>query len=300
MAFTQPFPAPAKMIKLLMIHGYTQSGPLFNMKTKALEKQLKKAFASTGGVELVYPTGPLAIQPADIPNYSGDPTNIKSVPEGLDVYGWWVRRGDAEPYTYEGMETGLGRIAETLQKQGPFDGVLGFSQGGSLAGMVAGLLEEGRKEAFDAAEGQSKKGGMPFPASFNPTMQGPIHPQLRFAISYSGFGATTNPLYAAFYSPKIKTPMLHFLGSVDTIVEEARSLRLVNSCEDRDKEGPDRRVIYHPGGHFIPNAQKPYGDAVIKFVRECMGWDDQGAGVHSTETKSIQNDERAEDMVVPF
>ncbi|KAG4415009.1 hypothetical protein IFR04_011830, partial [Cadophora malorum] len=33
-----------RKLKILMLHGYTQSGPLFHAKTRALEKLLTKSF----------------------------------------------------------------------------------------------------------------------------------------------------------------------------------------------------------------------------------------------------------------
>lgn len=152
------------------------------------------------------------------------------------------------------------QIAATLQRDGPFAGVIGFSQGGCAAGMVASLLEPGRRAAFDAAErGGGGGGGIAYPAAFAELR----HPPLRFAVSYSGFGAP-HELYRAFYEPKIATPMVHFVGSLDTVVEEERSLRLVRSCE-----GPER-VVYHPGGHFLPT-QKQYISALAGFIQETCG-----------------------------
>jgi len=144
-----------------------------------------------------------------------------------------------------------------LDAEGPFVGVVGFSQGGCAAGMVASLLEAGRREAFRKAEG---KGGMPYPESFAELR----HPPLRFAVSYSGFGAP-HGLYRAFYEPKIGTPMVHFIGSLDTVVDEARSRRLVDAC---DAGGRDR-VVYHPGGHFLPT-QKQFLNVLIGFIQESI------------------------------
>lgn len=265
-----------------MLHGYTQSGPLFRAKTRALEKSLLKYFpAPTYALSLHYPTAPINIKPADLPGF--DPTTSTSdgrfdssvTAESTDAWGWWVRKGEREPYTYDGMETGFARVAEVLKTEGPFDGVIGFSQGGALAGMVASLLETGRKEAFERAQAE---GGMAYPSSFLEEDTGyvegdTIHAPLRFAVSYSGFGASTNPLYQAFYEPKIATPMLHFLGQVDTVVEEARSLRLVDACVEGRGEG-DKRVVYHPGGHFLPSSQKQYVAALAAFMMETMGWDE--------------------------
>lgn len=297
---TNATPTPDRKLKILMLHGYTQSGRMFEIKTKALKKSLEKHFPPApkpghlkdypGGLELVYPTAPLKLDVKDIPGFDVD--GDKESPE---AYGWWRRKGEGEPYTYEGMEMGLASIARILQDEGPFDAALGFSQGGAAAGMVASLLESGRREAFEAAQ---CKGGMRYPDSFTQDsgfIEEAVHPPLKFAVSYSGFGASTHPLYQAFYIPKITTPMCHFLGSVDTVVEEARSLRLVDACvQGRGSEGGVQRVIYHPGGHFLPSSQKQYVAALVAFIREVLGEDGRAGDANGKQ------EERAEDMDVPF
>jgi hypothetical protein len=287
-----------RKLKILMLHGFTQTGRLFEIKTKALKKALEKSFPAApkpghlsqypGGIELHYPTAPIRLDVTDIPGFDVDGDK-----ENPEAFSWWRRKGDFEPYVYAGMEEGLAKIAEVLQEDGPFDGVLGFSQGGAAAGMVASLLEDGRRQAFESAQG---KGGMRYPDSFTRDsgfIEEAVHPPLKFAVSYSGFGASTHELYQAFYVPKIQTPMLHFLGSVDTVVSEERSLRLVDACVDgRGKEGGCQRVVYHPGGHFLPSSQKQYVAALVAFIKEAIG-EDQHLKVDKVE-------ERAEDMDVPF
>jgi pimeloyl-ACP methyl ester carboxylesterase len=287
-----------RTLKILMLHGFTQTGHLFEIKTKALKKALEKSLPPRpkpghlkqypGGIELHYPTAPIRLDVSDKPGFDFDASK-----EQPDAFGWWRRKGDAEPYVYVGMEQGLATIAQALQDQGPFDGVLGFSQGGAAAGMVASLLEEGRREAFEAAQ---EKGGMRFPDSFTTDsgfIEEVVHPPLKFAVSYSGFGASTNALYQAFYAPKIQTPMLHFLGTVDTVVSEERSLRLVDACVDgRGREGGVERVVYHPGGHFLPSSQRQYVAALVAFIREAIG--------ESGESTDQEVEERVEDMDVPF
>lgn len=261
-----------------MLHGYTQSGPLFQAKTGALRKTLQKSFPA--GCELVYPTAPLRLTPADESFLAGAAKEGEDGErEEIDAWAWWRRKGDGEPYTYEGIETGLGTIADVLKAQGPFDGVVGFSQGGACAAMVASLLEPGRREAFEA---KTVEGGMRFPESF----EGEIHPPLKFAVSYSGFAARGMNPYHAFYEPKIKTKVLHFLGTQDVVVEEKRSLALVEACEHRE----DKYVVYHPGGHFLPSTQKASVNALIGFIKEVM----QG------EEGAKKEEESVEDMDVPF
>lgn len=282
-----------------MLHGFTQNGHLFEIKTKALKKSLEKAFpaapkpghlhAYPGGIELHYPTAPIKLDVTDIPGFEVD--GDKESPE---AYGWWRRKGDGEPFVYVGIEMGLAKMAEVMRAEGPFDGVVGFSQGGAAAGMLASLLEPGRRNAFEQAQA---RGGMRFPDTFTQDsgfIEENAHPTLKFAVSYSGFAANTSELYKAFYEPKIATPMLHFLGSVDTVVSEERSLRLVDACVDgRGKTGGVDRLVYHPGGHFLPSSQKQYVAALVAFIREAVG---EGAD----KTGRTKEEESVEDMNVPF
>lgn len=272
-------PPPSRPIKILWLHGFTQSGTLFQAKTGALRKTLAKSFPA--GITLSFPTAPLRLSPTDVPFLHGEEKNDGREEEEVDAWAWWRRKGDSGPYTYAGLEEGLGRIAEVLRTEGPFDGVIGFSQGGAAAAMVASLLEPGRREAFERFQ---KDGGMRYPSSFEDGKEGCIHPPLKFAVSYSGFMAQGQNPYHAFYEPKIKTPVLHFLGSLDTVVEESKSLALVEACEE--SEG---RVVYHPGGHFLPSTQKASVNALIGFIKDIL---------HRAE--GPKDEESVEDMDVPF
>lgn len=285
-------------LRILMLHGFTQSGPLFEIKTKALKKSLDKAFPAApkpghlksypGGLEFVYPTAPMKLSYTDIPGGVAEPEDLRD-----EAYGWWKRKGDSEPYLYDGLEEGLEAIAQILREEGPFDGVIGFSQGGSAAGMLAALLEPGRREAFEALEA---KGGMSFPKSFvgQEGADSVVHPQMKFTVSYSGFGASRHPMYRAFYEPKITTPMQHFIGSVDTVVSEERAMQLVDSCvEGKGRDGGVSRVVFHPGGHFLPT-QKASIAPLIAFIREIA------EGNAATANGSAKKEESVEDMDVPF
>ncbi|GES65365.1 dihydrofolate reductase [Aspergillus terreus] len=272
-------------LKLLCLHGYTQSGPLFHAKSRALIKHITKAFPSHD-VSTHYPTGPLRLNPADIPGYEpAQPTQeggstAEDTETKLDAFAWYRRSNTADPPLYVGLEDGLAAVAEVLRTEGPFDGVIGFSQGACMAAMVASLLEPGRRAAFEKfAEDQ----GMPFPAAF----EGLAHPPFRFALCYSGF-RSPGARYRGFYeSPPVQTPVLHVLGTLDAVVDEGRSRSLIEACAgDPEKEG---KVVWHPGGHFLPS-QRPYLDAAVRFIREAM---EGGAGKKDDE-------EDVRDMELPF
>lgn len=292
-------------LRILMLHGFTQSGPLFQIKTKALLKLLHKAFppapapghlkSHPGGVELIYPTAPMKLSPEDVPSLIADSTEDGNGGLRDEAYGWWTRENDSEPYQYRGLDNGLAAIAAVLREEGPFDGVVGFSQGGCAAGMVTALLEDGRKEAFNRH--YAAQGGYCFPESFLGEEKGStVHPAFKFAVSYSGFGASRMQQYRAFYEPKIVTPMMHFIGSVDTVVSEERSLQLVNDCVGGEEAGNGGRVVRHPGGHFLPTS-KTSVVPLVAFIREVMNGQ---AGSENSHGGAEKEEESVEDMDVPF
>ncbi|KAL2056004.1 hypothetical protein ABVK25_003646 [Lepraria finkii] len=58
-------------LKILMLHGFTQSSSLFNAKTRALHKALTKAFPPTHyTLSLTYPCAPHKLPLADIPDFN--------------------------------------------------------------------------------------------------------------------------------------------------------------------------------------------------------------------------------------
>jgi len=282
-----------------MLHGFTQNPTLFHAKTRALHKTLSKTLPpSKYSLHLSYLVAPHKLASADLPGYNPDALDT-SLEEAPEAYGWWRRKdhdvrgppphtvqGSGTEIVYEGLPLAMEQIAQCIREEGPFDGVVGFSQGAACGAMVASLLEGVRRlDAFRRAE---KEGGIAYPASFlekgiagiGGFVQGP----LKFAVLYSGFVAPGRK-YAAFYEPKIRTAVLNVLGQVDVVVEEERGRQLVEACE-----GGEGRVVIHPGGHFVPS-QKAWLDAVVGFVKECV----EGGG-----EKKGKEEESVEDMNVPF
>ena len=82
---------------------------------------------------------------------------------------------------------------------------------------------------------------------------------LKFAVVYSGFFAPPAEL-AWLYEPRISTPTLQFIGSLDTVVDEGRSRGLVDRCDDPV-------VVVHPGGHYVP-VSKEWTMPLVGFIRE--------------------------------
>lgn len=238
-------------MNLLFLHGYTQSGPSFSAKTKAVQKSITKAFPHT---TLHFPTAPIKLNLADIPGALA-PSATDTDPE---AYAWWRR--DEVTGEYVGLPDTLAFLSTYLDTHGPFTGVVGFSQGAAMAAILASVLEgrDGGVEGWNSS-----------------------HPPLKFAVCYSGFRAPRER-YEGFYTPKIATPVLHVIGSLDTLVEEERTLALVRACE-----GGEKRMLYHPGGHYVPVSKSVVG-ALVGFIRSCV------------EDKKEELVVGAEDMAVPF
>ena len=190
--------------------------------------------------KLIYPTGPHRLKPSDIPGYQ--PPEGKSLEdmdeEQTDNWGWFRR--DEATGSYRGFDEGMLRVAETIKENDGVDGVIGFSQGGAMAALVAAALEADARPVPQALEAEDSWA--------NQLREANGGKALRFAVVYSGFVARDEALEwmyeggGAGAEAGIQTPSLHFIGGLDTVVDEDRSRGLAEKCrQDRT------RVIVHPG-----------------------------------------------------
>ena len=198
--------APRRKLRLLCLHGYHGSAETLRSQMRALFEGLDSL------VELVCIDAPSLAQ--------GD-------------FGWWHAVQDARAPAredpglgsaarhYKGWERSRDALVACFQRQGPFDGVFGFSQGAALTGLLVGLR---------APDGR-------------PTPEHPL--AFRFAVLVSGF-PSNDPSHGALYASResYALPSLHLVGRADGIVppRDTRALaaRFVNPL-----------VVEHDGGHVI-------------------------------------------------
>ena len=105
------------VMRILVLHGYSGNGSWQQKKDRRLQKLL-----SAYGVRLHYAHGPLQLAPFSA--------------EGLQRrLSWWsINRDDSWPRM-------LTYLLEVFRSDGPFDGVMGYSQGAAVAGgLVAEML----------------------------------------------------------------------------------------------------------------------------------------------------------------
>ncbi|KAG6012840.1 hypothetical protein E4U54_007274 [Claviceps lovelessii] len=255
-------------IKILMLHGFTQSGPLFHAKTRALEKLLTKVLSPLSLTpQLIYPTAPNRLVLQDIPGYvpSGE-DHVHDHDDNYqpDTWAWW-RRDDASG-TYTLLEEGMTTIAHAIAEADGIDGICGFSQGAAAAGLVAAALEPTRAVPSPAREeDEGDKEAAAAARWVRRLREANRGRAVKFAVSYSGFWAPVASLQF-LYEPRIQTPMLHYVGSLDTVVEEGRSRALVDRCVSA-------MTVVHPGGHHVPVSKEwvmPLAGFIKQHVQEVV------------------------------
>uniref|UniRef100_A0A8C4LNJ1 Esterase OVCA2 n=1 Tax=Equus asinus TaxID=9793 RepID=A0A8C4LNJ1_EQUAS len=151
--------------------------------------------------------------------------------------GWWFSEQEAdvfsalkEPTVCRGLKEALGTVAQALSQLGPFDGLLGFSQGAALAAVVCALGQAGD----------------------------PRFPLPRFIILVSGFCPRGLGLKESILLGPLSLPSLHVFGDTDRVIPSEESVQLASRFTGAI-------TVTHSGGHFIP-AAVPQRQAYLKFL----------------------------------
>lgn len=206
-----------------MLHGLAQSGEYFHSKTKGFRTELENF-----GYTFYYATAPNKYPAADLPDYESDVTSNNN-----EVLAWL--ENDAINKTYSLPQTTLDYLHDVVLKEGPFEGIVGFSQGAGLAGYLATDLN----------------------TLLNVTIQ--QQPRLKFIIFVSGFRFKPDIYQSQYDAHPITIPSLHVQGELDTISEPEKVQALLGCCQEGTKTH-----LMHSGGHFVPNSRG--------FLKKVTAW----------------------------
>ncbi|KAI8319076.1 hypothetical protein GQ54DRAFT_299621 [Martensiomyces pterosporus] len=209
-------------LRILCLHGYEQDASIFRAKLKCHVSDLEDK------AELVFATAPNTLRPYDLSGMD-NLARIAAARAGSTISripkGWYIRKS-ADPEIVDGLDNSIAYLEAVLEEQGPFDGVLGFSQGGLMAAVMCSLLEH-------RYEGLSKKC---------------THPPFKFAIVSSGY-KLKDKRWAHLYSKPIHTPSLHMYGVLDSMIRISSSMAL--------QEGFVQPASYSfVGGHYVPKSRQ--------------------------------------------
>lgn len=172
--------------KVLMLHGFVQSDKIFSAKTGGLRKNLKKL-----GYDLYYPCAPHSIDKKALFQSESEKgrdaaKEFNTSATSDEVYGWFFRNPESFN-SFQIDQKVFNYLRNYVLENGPFDGVIGFSQGAGLGGYLV----------------------TDFNRILNLTDE--QQPALKFFISFSGF-KLEDQSYQKEYHRIIQVPSLHVRG----------------------------------------------------------------------------------------
>lgn len=186
-------------LKILCLHGFRTNGSF-------LRKQLSKWDSSIlAHFDMEFPDGIF-------------PAGGKSEIEGYfppPYFEWFQFNEDYTKYT--NLEECIDYLCNYITTNGPFHGLLGFSQGAALSALLLGYQAQGKvlKE----------------------------HPPIKVFVSISGTKFKDEKICEVAYKHKIKVKSVHFIGEKDW-------LKLPS--EDLASAFHHPLIIRHPQGHTVP------------------------------------------------
>ncbi|KAK3144636.1 hypothetical protein QOZ80_4AG0315760 [Eleusine coracana subsp. coracana] len=202
--------------RFLCLHGFRTSAEI-------MRKQVMGKWPAdvTARLDLVFADAPF-------------PAEGKSEVEGIfdpPYYEWF--QFDKKFTEYRNMDKCLAYIEDLMIKDGPFDGLLGFSQGSILSAALPGLQEQGL--ALTRV------------------------PKIKYLIIIGGAKFLSPTMADKAYAKKITCPSVHFIGDHDFL--KAHGEKLIESCVDPF-------VIRHPKGHTVPRLDDKSLKVMLSFLEK--------------------------------
>ena len=244
-------------LRVLCLHGFTQNGETFRQRTGSIRKQLKKK------IDFVFIDAP---HDASGAFGDDDASALGTAGDGVGPRAWWLvgenaaasvaaaraarddddDGDDSAPTTsssaapvrpvqsrqMRGWDDAAAVIADAVETFGPFDGVLGFSQGASAAALALALVPS-------------------------------LRDTVRFAVLFSGFEPMDPAATAALHAARITARSMHVHGHADRMVSRERMEALARSFARPE-------FFFHEGGHGVP-LSKEFRDALRSFALDTAG-----------------------------
>ncbi|KAG7398402.1 Ovarian cancer-associated protein 2 [Phytophthora boehmeriae] len=213
-------------LRLLCLHGMYQDGATFTAKTKHL-----RGSNSSRSADFVFVDGPFTIVPPILARQSKRPSSAANKPKRVscakkrtEFRAWWRPLGvhqDDPNHLDEDRDVLLTFLREKLDEVGHVDGVVGFSQGASLAAWMCS--EQARAELQWS-------------------------PKVAVLIgSYLG-----SPQYSLDSGILPDIASLHVFGSNDHVIPAAKSQQVVDIFKQAQTHERQLLTSTHNQGHVIP------------------------------------------------
>nr|NP_001409262.1 dihydrofolate reductase [Nelumbo nucifera] len=224
-----------KRMKILCLHGFRTSG-------KFLQKQISKWDPSIfSEFDMVFPDGIF-------------PAGGKSEIEGIfppPYCEWFQFNPDFTEYT--NLDECISYLCDFIMKNGPFDGLLGFSQGATLSALLLGYQAQGKllKE----------------------------HPPMKLFVSISGSKFRDPSICDVAYKDPIRVRSVHFIGAKDWLRVPSEELA---TAFDKPL------IIRHLQGHTVPRLDEAATEQLRGWTSEIIQGIDVSDNIHGLQ---LQNGE---------
>ncbi|XP_058079440.1 dihydrofolate reductase-like [Magnolia sinica] len=229
-------------MKVLCLHGFRTSGSF-------LQKQISKWDPSIfADFHMVFPDGLF-------------PAGGKSDIEGIfppPYFEWFQFNQEFTEYT--NLDECISYLCDYITSNGPFDGLLGFSQGATLSALLLGYQ----------AQGKLLKD----------------HPPFKLFVSISGSKFRDPSICDVAYKDPIKVRSVHFIGAKDW-------LRLPSEELATAFDSP--LIIRHPQGHTVPRLD----EAVVEQLRGWTMSILQSSKAHQDIGQCVENGEAGPAEIMP-
>ncbi|CAN8251527.1 unnamed protein product [Cochlearia groenlandica] len=205
--------------RILCLHGFRTSGRILRKQIERWPETILR------DLDLDFLDGPfLATGKSDVDRLFDPP-----------YYEWYqANKGLRE---YINFEECLAYIEDYMLKNGPFDGLLGFSQGSFLCAAIPGMQE--KRTALTKVP----------KVKFLVIISGAQIPGLMFVLPKAAVGAFSSP---------VRCPSLHFIGDKDFLKTEGEVLA---------KSFVEPVVIRHSSGHVVPKLETETEETVLNFFQ---------------------------------
>lgn len=250
-------------------------------KLKKLRELLESSLTDRypGGVEIVCPDGVLALAQNPSADWFHEDNDLDAEDDkppatttGMDFRAWWTELDDTN--RYQALHQSLEFLANLLRKN-PVDGIVGFSQGATLATMLTSICEGGPKRM----RALSTQG--------DPIRIHPPQAPFKFALLSCGHKGT-DKYYSGFYNPRLRTPMFFDIAEYDHMIEPTTA-KLWSTVSYNSQR------IIRPSGHWFSTSHSDLY-AMVQFISESIA-DNRHVKRTAGSTRNIQIAE-AEDLPV--
>jgi len=212
--------------RLLCLHGKAQTAESFSKKIGGARRKLERVF------DLVFLDAPINLE--DNEKSNNDSCNNNNAAPIMNTGRAWFLREEiiGGNYRYTELDECIDYVIQHLKDSGPYDGIIGFSQGGTVATALA------------------TSGCIPVRAVL--TAGAPC-----VAEAFEAANQKSNDKNSGLLIPK-----LHLAGETDAMIPTESVAKL-------SEMGGNGEIVLHEKGHLFPT-RAIYVDQMVKFLQTSL------------------------------